>query len=541
MENHEMETQECEKLKKAGSHRLNFEQVWDEIGHFGKIQWFYAAVLLFCSFPAGFSALMPVFTHFEEEFSCADTRNSSNIISELGAELNSTIDNCGEIQNNICSIKCSTYQFENKTFQTTVVSEFELVCQNWGVLPKGANTVMKMAFFAGFATGSLLNGFVSDGFGRKTSIYIGSIAGMFLEMANSYSKHWMVYAVLRYLVGTFSMMVYAGGFILLQEYTGSRVRTSLGISQSASFTVACVFLTIVAYFIREWRSLQRIAVLVYIPILVCLYFIDESPRWNLLKGNEKQAKTTLQKIADKNGKNIKVEAPYVEQEPKSYSYIDLLQIDAKISKSVMICLFMWFTNAIVYYGLSTNSAELPGTVFTNMFIMFTIEFPMYVFQPRILESSFGRRKSNSLMFITGGIACLLSTLTMELARTQCITKLSLGNEYLGHPLIIANLTFAFIGKFFIGGSFATTWIWTLELFPTPIRGSALGFAGLGARIGGILTPFLLGLQEIVPWLPGAVFGVMSLLAGVLCLSLPETRGEKMLMTIEDALVLYGSK
>jgi len=135
----------------------------------------------------------------------------------------------------------------------------------------------------------------------------------------------------------------------------------------------------------------------------------------------------------------------------------------------------------------------------------------------------------------------MGTLTMEIARTKCITKSRLGDEYLTHPLIIANLTFAFIGKLFIAGSFAITWIWTLELFPTPIRGSALGFAGLGARIGGILTPFLLGLQELVPWLPGAVFGVMSLLAGVLCTNLPETRGEEMLMTIEDALVLYGSK
>jgi len=305
MENHELKTQESEKLKNNGSQKLNFEQIWDEIGHFGKIQWFYAAVLLFCSFPSGFSALMPVFTHFEEEFACADNITSSNGIPASNPEFNFTIDHCGEIHNDICSIKCSTYQFEKTTFQTTVVSEFGLVCQNWGVLPKGANTVMKMAFFAGFATGSLLNGFVSDRFGRKTSIYVGSIAGMFIEMANSYSTTWVVYAVLRYLVGTFSMMVYAGAFILLQEYTGSKVRTTLGIWQSGSFSLSCVLLTIVAYFIREWRSLQKVAVLVYIPILVCLYFIDESPRWNLLKGNEKQAKNTLQKIADKNGKTSK--------------------------------------------------------------------------------------------------------------------------------------------------------------------------------------------------------------------------------------------
>ena len=71
-----------------------------------------------------------------------------------------------------------------------------------------------MVFFLGFAVGALLNGYLSDQFGRKKSILVGCFFGMAVEFMNSYASSWQMYTVGRFLAGTFSMMVYAGGFIL---------------------------------------------------------------------------------------------------------------------------------------------------------------------------------------------------------------------------------------------------------------------------------------------------------------------------------------
>ena len=47
---------------------------------------------------------------------------------------------------------------------------------------------------------------------------------------------------------------------------------------------------------------------------------------------------------------------------------------------------------------------------------------------------------------------------------------------------------AMIGKFFASSSFALVYIFTAEIFPTPIRSSGVGLCSTMARIGGISAP-----------------------------------------------------
>ena len=131
-----------------------------------------------------------------------------------------------------------------------------------------------------------------------------------------------------------------------------------------------------------------------------------------------------------------------------------------------------------------------------------------------------------------GISCFLATVTFEIAKSNC------EETNLNSVWVISNLIFSFIGKCFITGSFGSVWVWTSELFPTKIRGSAVGISSTGARLATVFSPFLIGLQGLVSWLPGLVFGVVSILAGIVSLTLPETLGRPMLMSIEDALNLY---
>ena len=67
----------------------------------------------------------------------------------------------------------------------------------------------------------------------------------------------------------------------------------------------------------------------------------------------------------------------------------------------------------------------------------------------------------------------------------------------------------------------------------PSRGAAVGVCAMAARIGGIVAPLILIMGDYWYPLPYIIFGSSSIIAGVLVVFLPETKGRKLPETIED--------
>ena len=126
----------------------------------------------------------------------------------------------------------------------------------------------------------------------------------------------------------------------------------------------------------------------------------------------------------------------------------------------------------------------------------------------------GRRLTLCLAMVTGGGACLLIQLLSSLA-----------------PALIQSL--ALLGKLCLASSFSVVYIHSAEIFPTTVRNSGMGLVSVAARVGGIMAPFIVSLGEFIPQLQFTVLGLMSLLAGLLNLRLPETAGRQLPDTITD--------
>ena len=62
----------------------------------------------------------------------------------------------------------------------------------------------------------------------------------------------------------------------------------------------------------------------------------------------------------------------------------------------------------------------------------------------------------------------------------------------------------------------------------------MGMCSLSARIGGIICPIILGLGQVWPSFPLFIFGVSCVVAALLALFLPETGGQPLPQTLEDA-------
>ena len=79
-------------------------------------------------------------------------------------------------------------------------------------------------------------------------------------------------------------------------------------------------------------------------------------------------------------------------------------------------------------------------------------------------------------------------------------------------------------KLCIAASFSVIYIHSSEIFPTSIRNGALGLVGVSARLGGVLAPLMLT-TSLAP----IIFGILMVTAGGFNLTLPETKGKKLLI------------
>ncbi|XP_033115530.1 organic cation transporter protein-like [Anneissia japonica] len=92
---------------------------------------------------------------------------------------------------------------------------------------------------------------------------------------------------------------------------------------------------------------------------------------------------------------------------------------------------------------------------------------------------------------------------------------------------------AMAGKFAITAAFSIVYIYSAELFPTPVRSAGMGLASMSGRLGSILSPLALLMTEIWKPLPLVIFSSLSVVAGLLGLLLPETLGTNLPETIEE--------
>ena len=93
------------------------------------------------------------------------------------------------------------------------------------------------------------------------------------------------------------------------------------------------------------------------------------------------------------------------------------------------------------------------------------------------------------------------------------------------------------GKLCVAGAFITIYVISGEIFSTSIRNSAIGIVSASARVGSIMSPFIVMLGEISPGLQFVIFGSLCLTAGFLGLWLPETRNKALPETVEEMLIV----
>ena len=82
-----------------------------------------------------------------------------------------------------------------------------------------------------------------------------------------------------------------------------------------------------------------------------------------------------------------------------------------------------------------------------------------------------------------------------------------------------------IGRLFGSFGFGLVFLYTAELFPTKIRNTAIGTCSTIGRIGGITAILSQDLNTFWPPLQLFIFGIISIIAGILAAQFPETSNQ----------------
>ncbi|XP_050712759.1 organic cation transporter protein-like isoform X2 [Eriocheir sinensis] len=189
-----------------------------------------------------------------------------------------------------------------------------------------------------------------------------------------------------------------------------------------------------------------------------------------------------------------------------------LQIAMTLSALLFIP-YYWFVNSGVYYGLSLSTGNLGGNPYLNFMISGAVEVPALAIATLLLNR-IGRRIPLSAFLGLGGLS-LLSTMFIPENMNWLLISLAMG------------------GKLCITASYAIIYTLSAEVFPTVVRNVGLGSSSMIARIGGALAPFVNMLSDFWTPLPLLIFGILSFMASLLTLLLPETLGCRLPETLED--------
>ena len=276
-------------------------------------------------------------------------------------------------------------------------------------------------------------------------------------------------------------------FVIAVEMVGPKYTNLLGLGLSLPFPIGEAVFGTEAYFIRDWSLLTIVAFAPLIPFAIGLaWIVPESPRWLLTSGKTEEAVKMIKEIGKVNGRPISekeiFECNYEEKLEEKSSSEGVLSLfrNRKIGFRLINMSFQWFSLTLCYYGLSYASTSLNGDPHLNFFLNVAIEVPAYIFGI-IFADCWGRRPLLVFVQIISGLACIGAGLLFFYD--------------FGGGLDVLQVCLSLLGKFGASATFGMIYVYTAELFPTPLRNSTIGTCSMVARIAGIFS-FLIQVRII---------------------------------------------
>ncbi|KAK6630950.1 hypothetical protein RUM44_003122 [Polyplax serrata] len=392
--------------------------------------------------------------------------------------------------------------------------------------------------FLGMMLSSTFWGNLSDKYGRKTALTLCAYLLFWYGLLSAASPNFLWLLCLRGMVG-FAIGCVPQSVTLYAEFLPTKQRAKCVVLLDCFWALGACVEVLLALFIMPtlgWKWLLAISTIPLLAFVIFCPLLPESARYHVASGQQEKALETLQKVAKENGKPMLLGRLVVEEMSSSNQrgrIRDLLGPDLR--KTSILLWFIWLTSAFCYYGLvlmttelfegSQNSSkrietcsadcrELTTTDYIDLLWTTLAEFPGILMTIFIIER-FGRRKTMTVQHLVFAF-CVFFILFATSER-----------------VLLTVILFAARG--IIAGVFQAAYVYTPEVYPTPLRSVGVGSCSAMARLGAMVTPYIAQvLVKTSLLLAVTVYGAAAIAAAIASYFLPyETSGKEMRETVHS--------
>lgn len=520
---------------------MKFENILEELGGFGPFQ--IMLFVLFCSprivLPCHFllnNFIASVPSHHCDISALRDGGVFRNLTLQQRLEVSIPLQEDGEMKScemfaqpqlqllndssnssALPTVQCqSGWVYDNSTFTSTLATEWDLVCDK-----KHLTKTTSSIFFFGVMIGAFAFGYLCDKYGRRSTLLVSYIMATVFGFATAFANSFILFAVLRFLTGFGLIGIGFNSMVLSIEWVDTSHRSLIGMMGSLCWSVGNMLLAGFAFLINDWRTLTMAVTAPLVFAVLTWWWIPESARWLLANGKVDQAQFYLDKCAKFNkGQNlasiVKLETltnvRITENQDTNYTYIHLFKTP-KMRRLAVLTGIVWYGVAATYYGISLNIGGFGLSMYLTHFIYAVIEVPAKLLVFWLLDKV-GRRK------------CLAGTLLL--------TGLSIAIAvFVPKDLWYVRAVAGVLGKGSSEASFSTASLYTTELYPTVVRQNGIGYTNLVGRVGVIVAPLILLLDDVWTPLPQIIICSVAVASGLVSLLLPETLNARLPETIDD--------
>ena len=422
------------------------------------------------------------------------------------------------------------YEYCNSNFtildysKNSLVNYFEIYCNKYLVALIGSVN------FLGVLIATLIAPFIIDNYGRKYPTIICLCIYPILLSASTYVQniYWMYFFI--FFCGFTNLISNIAIFLLLNELIIKHKRSKYSATVFNSFAMFGIIFTWSFYFLKDWRYVFYLtSVLTGVLLIFTILFLKESPRYLLFKQDEKFKLKILNKIYERENKDIlclekndKIDECHYKllELENNYEQIDkqclvglpeeklsrkLNQDDSyikakaiavadlnietieeegedelrisntsygvkKYKKVFLIMCFMWFCISGCYYGILILIKDIKGDIYQTYTVMYLLEILSNFIAAFMIETEhYGRKKSMTILYGLGLIIiCIFMISNLEDFRS------------------VFYVSFRFV----ISIIYLIIYIYSTEIYPTDIRAKGLAFNAVCGRLSSIFIPFL---------------------------------------------------
>ncbi|KAH9372876.1 hypothetical protein HPB48_012751 [Haemaphysalis longicornis] len=293
----------------------------------------------------------------------------------------------------------------------------------------------------------------------------------------------------------------------------------------AAAILSSLWLAMAARFTYSWAVVQASIMLPALLMAPATYWMEESPRWLTVTWKFAEAEQVVQRAARVNGLNLCELGPLFREVvnnfksrqrslPLTCTVWALVRSSHIRARTIIVCGCWFFAfNAVVILRPQTGLRDFTPSSAVVMYVTGPILVTHYLFM-----KTWGRRRLLSLLM------ALLSVLSIIMA---VLTAASVAPTLL--PTGIALVMICVL---------VVLCVYTIEVFPTVVRGAGLAGATLSGRLGALVAVVVRNLVRIDVVQSDVVHLVVvslgALCFGLLALRLPETSVQRVTDTIQEA-------